>query len=54
MTGLILFVFFALALLAPVLTRTTRPSSPAWPQEPDAEYWLGTTAKGQDVLALTI
>ncbi|MHA7291824.1 ABC transporter permease [Arthrobacter sp. MDT3-24] len=56
MTGAaILFVFIALALLAPVLfpdnpSKITGMAS----QEPDAEYWLGTTAKGQDVLALTI
>jgi peptide/nickel transport system permease protein len=51
----ILFVFIALALLAPVLypdnpSKITGMAS----QEPDAEFWLGTTAKGQDVLALTI
>ena len=56
MTGAaILFVFIALALLAPVLypdnpSKITGMAS----QEPDAEFWLGTTAKGQDVLALTI
>ena len=56
MTGAaILLVFIALALLAPVLfpdnpSKITGMAS----QEPDAEYWLGTTAKGQDVLALTI
>lgn len=51
----ILIVFVLLALLAPVLfpgnpSRITAMAS----QEPSAEYWLGTTAKGQDVLALTV
>ena len=51
----ILFVFIALALLAPVLF----PGQPVQDHRhglagADAEYWLGTTAKGQDVLALTI
>lgn len=55
MLGAALLVFFILlALLAPVLfpgnpSRITALAS----QEPSAEYWLGTTAKGQDVLALT-
>lgn len=53
--AVILIVFIALALLAPVLypenpSKITGMAS----QEPDAEFWLGTTAKGQDVLALTI
>ncbi|NYD77786.1 ABC transporter permease [Arthrobacter cupressi] len=51
----ILLVFIALALLAPVLfpgdpSRITDMAS----LEPSAEHWLGTTAKGQDVMALTI
>ncbi len=52
---IILFVFVVLALLAPILfpgdpSRITALAS----EEPSAEHWLGTTAKGQDVLALTI
>jgi peptide/nickel transport system permease protein len=56
MTGAgILLVFIALALLAPVIfpgdpSRITDMAS----LEPSAEHWLGTTAKGQDVMALTI
>ncbi|MCA4134877.1 ABC transporter permease [Arthrobacter sp. M4] len=51
----ILLLFIALALLAPVLfpdnpSKITGMAS----EEPSAEHWLGTTAKGQDVLALTI
>jgi len=51
----ILLVFIALALLAPVLfpgdpSRITDMAS----LEPSAEHWLGTTAKGQDVMALTV
>ncbi|MFT3831712.1 MAG: ABC transporter permease [Micropruina sp.] len=53
--AVILIVFILLALLAPVLfpgnpSRITALAS----QEPSAEHWLGTTAKGQDVLALTV
>lgn len=56
MTGMaIMLVFIVLALAAPVLfpgdpSRITGMAS----LEPDGEYLLGTTAKGQDVLALTI
>jgi peptide/nickel transport system permease protein len=51
----VLAVFIVLALLAPVLfpgdpSRITAMAS----LEPDAEHLLGTTAKGQDVLALTV
>lgn len=51
----ILVLFGALALLAPLLA----PSDPtlitdAGSQPPSAEHLLGTTAKGQDVLALTL
>ncbi|WP_426764792.1 ABC transporter permease [Pseudarthrobacter sp. 1G09] len=51
----VMAVFIGLALLAPVLfpgdpSRITAMAS----LEPDAEHWLGTTAKGQDVLALTV
>ncbi|MBT2249492.1 ABC transporter permease [Arthrobacter sp. BHU FT2] len=51
----VLAVFILLALLAPVLfpgdpSRITAMAS----LEPDAEHLLGTTAKGQDVLALTV
>lgn len=54
--GIVILVLFALlAILAPVI-------SPADPnlitglgsQPPSPEHWLGTTAKGQDVLALNI
>ena len=52
---IVMFVFIALALLAPVLfpgdpSRITAMAS----LEPSPEHWLGTTAKGQDVLALTV
>ncbi|MDQ0118751.1 ABC transporter permease [Pseudarthrobacter sp902506025] len=56
MTGMaIMFVFIVLALAAPMLfpgdpSRITGMAS----LEPDGEHWLGTTAKGQDVLALTV
>ncbi|WP_030980331.1 ABC transporter permease [Streptomyces sp. NRRL S-1824] len=56
MTGLMLLALFALlALLAPVLV----PGEPSLinstgSQFPSAAHWLGTTAKGQDVLALTL
>jgi peptide/nickel transport system permease protein len=56
MTGMaIMLIFIVLALAAPVLfpgdpSRITGMAS----LEPDPEHWLGTTAKGQDVLALTI
>lgn len=51
----ILFLFGALALLAPLLA----PGDPtvitgAGSQAPSPEHLLGTTAKGQDVLALTL
>lgn len=51
----LLLVFVLLALLAPVLF----PGDPSrigsgGASPPSAEHWLGTTAKGQDVLALTI
>ncbi|MCW4466338.1 ABC transporter permease [Glutamicibacter sp. MNS18] len=51
----ILAVFIALALLAPVFfpddpSRITSAGASA----PSLEHWLGTTAKGQDVLALTL
>lgn len=51
----ILVLFAALALLAPVLT----PGDPTaitdtGSQPPSGEHLLGTTAKGQDVLALTL
>ncbi|KUO19949.1 ABC transporter permease [Streptomyces dysideae] len=55
-TGLVVLVLFALlALLAPVLA----PGDPSLinstgSQAPSAAHWLGTTAKGQDVLALTL
>lgn len=56
LAGLTLLVLFALlALLAPVLA----PGDPSLinstgSQAPSAAHWLGTTAKGQDVLALTL
>ncbi|GAA1251004.1 MULTISPECIES: ABC transporter permease [Streptomyces] len=56
LAGLILLVLFALlALLAPVLA----PGDPSLinssgSQAPSAAHWLGTTVKGQDVLALTL
>ncbi|UUU26545.1 ABC transporter permease [Streptomyces sp. DSM 40750] len=56
LTGLMLLALFALlALLAPVLA----PGDPSLinstgSQAPSAAHWLGTTAKGQDVLALTV
>jgi peptide/nickel transport system permease protein len=56
LTGLTLLAVFALlALLAPVLT----PGDPSLinstgSQAPSAAHWFGTTAKGQDVLALTL
>jgi peptide/nickel transport system permease protein len=56
LTGLALLVLSALlALLAPVLA----PGDPSLinatgSQPPSAAHWLGTTAKGQDVLALTL
>ncbi|MET7311567.1 ABC transporter permease [Streptomyces sp. NPDC005134] len=56
LAGLTLLVLFALlALLAPVLA----PGDPSLinstgSQSPSAAHWLGTTAKGQDVLALTL
>jgi len=56
LTGLTLLALFALlALLAPVLA----PGDPSLinstgSQAPSAAHWLGTTAKGQDVLALTL
>ncbi|MGW2180675.1 ABC transporter permease [Streptomyces sp. NPDC001732] len=56
LTGLILLaVFTLLALLAPVLA----PGDPSLinstgTQAPSAAHWLGTTAKGQDVLVLTL
>lgn len=56
LAGLILLALFALlALLAPVLV----PGDPSLinstgSQTPSAAHWLGTTAKGQDVLALTL
>ncbi|VXC08135.1 ABC transporter permease [Arthrobacter sp. 8AJ] len=56
MTGMaIMLVFIVLALAAPMLfpgdpSRITGMAS----LEPDGEHWLGTTAKGQDVLALTV
>ncbi|MBA4862867.1 ABC transporter permease [Streptomyces sp. PSKA54] len=56
LAGLTLLALFALlALLAPVLA----PGDPSLinstgSQAPSAAHWLGTTAKGQDVLALTL
>ncbi|MGX5212089.1 ABC transporter permease [Streptomyces violaceus] len=56
LAGLFLLALFALlALLAPVLA----PGDPSLinstgSQAPSAAHWLGTTAKGQDVLALTL
>ncbi|MDQ0766821.1 ABC transporter permease [Streptomyces canus] len=56
LAGLILLALFALlALLAPLLV----PGDPSLinstgSQAPSAAHWLGTTAKGQDVLALTL
>ncbi|MEU6177498.1 ABC transporter permease [Streptomyces coeruleorubidus] len=56
LSGLCLLAVFALlALLAPVLT----PGDPSLinssgSQAPSGEHWLGTTTKGQDVLALTL
>ena len=55
-TGLIILALFvAVALLAPVLA----PGDPSTitslgAQPPSAEHLFGTTAKGQDVLALTV
>ncbi|WP_285726905.1 ABC transporter permease [Psychromicrobium xiongbiense] len=51
----ILLAFILLALLAPVLfpgdpSRITDMAS----LEPSLDHWLGTTAKGQDVMALTV
>ncbi|MDN3483451.1 ABC transporter permease [Arthrobacter sp. APC 3897] len=51
----IMLVFIVMALAAPLLfpddpSRITGMAS----LEPDSEHWLGTTAKGQDVLALTV
>jgi peptide/nickel transport system permease protein len=51
----VMLVFITLALLAPLMfpgdpLRITDMAS----LEPSAEHWLGTTAKGQDVMALTI
>jgi peptide/nickel transport system permease protein len=51
----ILFLFVLLAVLAPVLM----PGNPSnftaeISTAPSSEHWLGTTAKGQDVLALTL
>ncbi|NUT70479.1 ABC transporter permease [Pseudarthrobacter sp. C4D7] len=51
----VMALFIVVALLAPVLfpgdpSRITAMAS----LEPDAGHWLGTTAKGQDVLALTV
>jgi peptide/nickel transport system permease protein len=56
LSGLCLLALFALlALLAPVLT----PGDPSLinssgSQTPSGTHWLGTTTKGQDVLALTL
>jgi peptide/nickel transport system permease protein len=56
LSGLCLLVVFAtLALLAPVLA----PGDPSLinstgSQAPSGAHWLGTTTKGQDVLALTL
>lgn len=56
LSGLCLLVLFALlALLAPVLA----PGDPSLinstgSQAPSGAHWLGTTTKGQDVLALTL
>ncbi|MFJ8469975.1 ABC transporter permease [Streptomyces swartbergensis] len=56
LSGLCLLAVFALlALLAPVLT----PGDPSLinssgGQAPSGAHWLGTTTKGQDVLALTL
>ncbi|MET9831842.1 ABC transporter permease [Streptomyces sp. NPDC006385] len=56
LSGLCLLAVFALlALLAPVLT----PGDPSLinssgSQAPSGAHWLGTTTKGQDVLALTL
>ncbi|GAA2656183.1 ABC transporter permease [Streptomyces vastus] len=56
LAGLVVLVLFVLlALLAPVLA----PGDPSLinsegSQAPSAAHWLGTTAKGQDVLALTL
>lgn len=56
MTGMaIMLVFIVMALAAPLLfpddpSRITGMAS----LEPDSQHWLGTTAKGQDVLALTV
>ena len=52
---IILALFILIALLAPVIS----PGDPTLIQglgsrPPSAEYWLGTTGKGQDVLALNI
>src|SRR6478736_206528 len=55
-SGLVILVLFALmAVFAPVLA----PGDPTLiqgigSQPPSPEHWLGTTAKGQDVLALNI
>jgi peptide/nickel transport system permease protein len=51
----ILFLFAALALLAPVLSPGDPSLISAIPSEsPSVQHFLGTTAKGQDVLALTL
>lgn len=56
MFGIVLLVIFAaLALLAPVIAPGDPALISALPsQPPSAEHLLGTTAKGQDVLALTL
>ncbi|NVM98155.1 ABC transporter permease [Arthrobacter sp. SDTb3-6] len=51
----ILFLFVLLAVLAPLLS----PGNPSnftadVSAAPSSDHWLGTTAKGQDVLALTL
>lgn len=52
----LLAIFVALALLAPLLFPGDPSRIGVYPlgQSPSASHWLGTTAKGQDVLALTI
>lgn len=51
----VIVIFAALAILAPVLF----PGDPSaygtsFSQPPSTEHWLGTTSKGQDVLAMTV
>ncbi|MBW4094944.1 MAG: ABC transporter permease [Acidobacteria bacterium] len=51
----ILFLFVLLAVMAPLIA-PGNPSNfgPDVSAAPSSEHWLGTTAKGQDVMALTL